>query len=369
MIKRIGILTFHAAHNYGSMLQAYALQTYLCRQGYEVVVINNRCFSQKYFYSNPRSIITKYSIKRFFRSPIIFIEDIKKWRLFESFLTTHLHLSKEHMRLIQTESQIRDELQLDAIITGGDQIWNMNCLDTSLSYYLPFETPGIRRIAFSPSMGGMRWWKPDGYKQLLRSLLSGYDFISVREKQASDFISSLLGKTIPQIADPTLLLSLSDYKQLFGESPLVKGKYIFYYAPQPDKRISQFALSFAHKKHIDRIVSSNITPEEKRGFIHKNASGPLEFLNLVYNAEVVCGRSLHLAIFSIIFHKPFFIIGTSIDERMKSWLDLFGLYSHYSLCDEGIGHVQFEVEDWIQVDTIIQRERRTAELFLKEALE
>ena len=40
MAKKIGILTFHYAHNYGAVLQAYALKTKLQRMGYEVQVLN-----------------------------------------------------------------------------------------------------------------------------------------------------------------------------------------------------------------------------------------------------------------------------------------------------------------------------------------
>ena len=367
MIKRIGILTFHASHNYGSMLQAYALQTYLLRMGYEVMIVNYRSLSQKSFYRNPLTLLTKKTRKRFFASPVLFREDIQKWFKFERFLGSYLHCSREHAKLLQTERQINDELGLDAIIVGGDQIWNLNCIDASISYYLPFETPGIRRISFAPSMGCLQIWKPDGYKAMLHALLSGFDFLSVREEQASRFISSLLGKTIPQIADPTILLSLSDYRGLIGDSPLVKGKYVFYYSPHADHRISQFALSFAQSYHLD-IVSSNITPQERIGFIHKNASGPLEFLNLLYHAEIVCGCSLHLAIFAILLHKPFFIIGTSVDERMKSWLELFGLYSHYVLYNDGMDQILYEVKDWRQIDAIVLEERQKAEQYLKTAL-
>ena len=36
---KIGILTFHYAHNYGAMLQAYALSTWLNNNGYDAVII------------------------------------------------------------------------------------------------------------------------------------------------------------------------------------------------------------------------------------------------------------------------------------------------------------------------------------------
>ena len=37
---KIGILTFHLAHNYGAVLQCYALQEVLGRMGHQVSIIN-----------------------------------------------------------------------------------------------------------------------------------------------------------------------------------------------------------------------------------------------------------------------------------------------------------------------------------------
>lgn len=41
MIKT-GTVTFHASHNYGAVLQAYALQRYLLSLGYKNEIINLR---------------------------------------------------------------------------------------------------------------------------------------------------------------------------------------------------------------------------------------------------------------------------------------------------------------------------------------
>ena len=45
---KIGILTFHCAHNYGAVLQCYALQEYLKHLGHDVYVINYRPSYLKY---------------------------------------------------------------------------------------------------------------------------------------------------------------------------------------------------------------------------------------------------------------------------------------------------------------------------------
>ena len=39
-MKKVGIITFHASHNYGSMLQAYALQQVVKSFGNECEIIN-----------------------------------------------------------------------------------------------------------------------------------------------------------------------------------------------------------------------------------------------------------------------------------------------------------------------------------------
>lgn len=42
-MKKIGILTFHWADNYGAVLQAYALRKYLSQNGYNAEVVNYNC--------------------------------------------------------------------------------------------------------------------------------------------------------------------------------------------------------------------------------------------------------------------------------------------------------------------------------------
>ena len=62
MIKHVGILTFHASHNYGSMLQAYALQTYLERKGLNVTIINQRNLAQRLLYVKPGQLLKRKDI-------------------------------------------------------------------------------------------------------------------------------------------------------------------------------------------------------------------------------------------------------------------------------------------------------------------
>ena len=63
MRKTVGIITFHDSINYGALLQAYALQSYIQSLGFEVDIINyknkERTFAQVKGLKKIRSIIWK----------------------------------------------------------------------------------------------------------------------------------------------------------------------------------------------------------------------------------------------------------------------------------------------------------------------
>ena len=46
---KVGIITFHAATNYGAVLQAFALQKYIMSMGHKCVLIDYRTASQEDF--------------------------------------------------------------------------------------------------------------------------------------------------------------------------------------------------------------------------------------------------------------------------------------------------------------------------------
>ena len=133
---RIGVITFHASHNYGSMLQAWALQTYLEKSGHSVEIINFRSRIQRSIYHKPISIcrgdVALASIKRI----LLFSQSIKplykKWHLFENFLVDELKIS-EVFHTIDDLATLND--RYDLLICGSDQIWNTNAPDSGEAYY------------------------------------------------------------------------------------------------------------------------------------------------------------------------------------------------------------------------------------------
>ena len=150
-MKKVGVITFHASHNYGSMLQAYALQQVILGMGYDCEIINFRSIAQKEQYKPIFLVGTLYGkFVRFIIQAMYALDILKKHRLFERFLRENLILSsKEYTTLEDLENA---DFNYDYYISGSDQIWNVQAHDFNYAYFLPFVRLG-KRIAYAPSMG------------------------------------------------------------------------------------------------------------------------------------------------------------------------------------------------------------------------
>lgn len=318
---KIGIITFHAAHNYGSMLQAYALQTYLEQQGHHVEIINFRSKIQRERYSKVCSFANIHNIKSSIKRILLARNTIKplnkKWYLFEDFLASHLHLTKEYNTLEQLKEASFD---YDYIITGSDQIWNTNAFDFSPAYFATFAKPYIKKIAYAPSMGP----EPESLnKNYIKTLLNGYVAVSVREERTKNFLEeNHIYEPVKVVLDPTMLLNVNEYACLYSDKPLISEKYIFYYTPggiRPE--FMEMAERIGDTYDLPVITDGAYYSKDMRPYKRVKQYlevGPSEFLNLVKNASVVCGASFHLMVFAILFNKDFYCINGDIDSRMNN---------------------------------------------------
>lgn len=322
---KIGILTFHASHNFGSMLQNYALQQFLIAEGHTVETINLRNEKQRYMYNYPlylgRNSSTLLSLLGKFRDPRWLITECRRWNIFEDFLKRQLILTKEY----KNWETIKDDLpyyNYDAIIVGGDQIWNTFCYDFDWSYFLPDIIKPVKKIAFSPSFGNAipRTQKDEALVSKIKKYLEDFDYLSVREKDASDYLQKIVNRSIPDIADPTLLVDPSIYLKLMKE-PIIKEPYIYYYTPSHVYDINAEDIAIELAKELGIKIITSYPRFLRKTSMTSVVSGPIEFLNLLYNAQIVIGKSYHLVIFSILFHKNFITIKRKNDARVDSLLN------------------------------------------------
>lgn len=349
MKKKVGIITFHASHNYGSMLQAYALQQVVLGMGFDCEIINFRTERQKKMY---RPDFCQGGIYERFKRLIVQLPYInqlyKKSSLFEDFLKNDLILSdREYTTLEDLE---RETFHYDYYISGSDQIWNTICLDFDWAYFLPFVKQG-KKIAYAPSMGPYPECqvKVDNLN-FISSLLRDYNCLSVREPRTADFIHKSFVDRIQVTLDPTLLLSSKQWNDLIDVTPIIQGDYIFLYSPKFEYFYPAYELAEdISNRYGIKVVLSRVPKywcDKKRwcNFEIRADVGPKEFLNLCKNAKLVCCDSFHAVVFSILLQKPFVVVSGMEDSRIANLLHLTGLQNHSIELKGEIGDSIFDTD-------------------------
>ena len=322
-MKKVGILTFHNAINYGAVLQTYALYKVLINLGAQTKVIDYRAsFNEKRFakkklkyWVNPRNIYNAL-----FRNSYQTFNN----KIFDDFIQSHICLT----------SPIRDKSGLyslndefDCFISGSDQVWNLACTENDESYFLDFVTDVSKRNSYAASIGYTEFPpdKVDKYKSLLQNINN----ISVREKEAVGLISTLIGRDVQHVLDPTLLLNKEEWNVLIdGISRPEHEEYMLLYLMSEDKELINFAKTHA-KKHGLKIIYINQRFFKMKGANNIKDISPQLWLSYIYNAQVVVTNSFHGLIFSLNFKTDVYTkyIPRSIaNSRLSTVIDIFDLH-------------------------------------------
>ncbi len=315
-MKRIGILTFQKTHNYGALLQAYALCTKISQFNNNCSIINYYSpYFKKIYGLTPR----KNNLINFFKNMITLPKEINKYFKFNSF-RKYLNLTEP----VCPENLIKLNDKFDIFIVGSDQVWNEKLQNNDLNYFLNFVQDNKKKVAYSASFGinFLNEYQQSRYKPLL----SSFSKISVREKQAQDIMRNLLNINVLTTLDPTLLLNISEWKKI---AILPKtDNYILLYLVHHDKKIINFTYDLAKEKNLRILfISPNIIKKIKAEYIFPT---PQEFVGYFLKAKYIVTNSFHGTCFSINFNKTFFIDllpkeNASVNSRLENILDIFHL--------------------------------------------
>ena len=306
-------MTFHSGLNYGASLQAYALKCVLNSKNLDTSVIDFRKEKSygdnfwKNFFSCARLARCIYEIP--------YSKQIKKKKKqFERFVCEEL---TEKKTCLVTEDAIENVTQsYQALIFGSDQIWNLDprIYDRSKVFFADFDYSG-KKYAYSASFGEDISFANEHKKYIIKQL-TGFRSISVREKSGQEFLVEN-GIDAVHTVDPTLLLKKEEWEKLIKDTAIVKGKYILYYSVNCRRYSWEIAKKLSELTHMPVI---NLVEHPKvfmAGFKNCYDKGPLEFLNIIKNAEYVVTNSFHGVAFSINFKKRFAPVFQTIDGKIQ----------------------------------------------------
>lgn len=331
---KIGILTLPLHHNYGGVLQAYALVMVLRKFGFDPILLNRRVNNGNCVRIILRNILSY--IKRLYKSYILrdksyilcnpFVLEYPYGPLYR-FITQKIPRCN---RIIssKTLSQYICNHKLDVVIVGSDQVWRQEYSPCITDFFLSIEPKhDFRKIAYAASFGTEECDIDSDKRQACISGLKNFDAISVRELSGLKILRNTFGFEGKLVLDPTLLLSAYDYESLFeGFSKSTNSSGLVSYILDDSE----------DKLFIWRDVKSQYNIEAHvnlKCFSFRKPQGDYviptleEWLLAFHNADYVVTDSFHGCVFSIIFKKQFVVIANPNRglDRFYSLLDNLNL--------------------------------------------
>lgn len=308
---KIGILTYQYAMNYGALLQAYALKTYLENIGHTVEILN---YDTSYLYAQNRSLKSKI-VSNGWNIVKNMLGAKKKKQVFDKFRQNYLRLNDY---VIRSKEELKKYLKgkgFDAFIVGSDQVWNPEINGKDDTYYLNF-TDRAMKISYAASFGVSSLNQED-LNEIIEYLKT-FSAISVREKTGMEILKEL-DKGIEVVLDPVFLPHIETWNKLAGMTANINGKYMLCYVMPGDKELESKIEELArqYKRNTGNQVIFLGRKEYKK--FKKDgrdlvSTAPWEFVNLFKNADVIVTNSFHGTAFSIIFNKLFYSL---INRNLK----------------------------------------------------
>lgn len=364
---RIRIITCHDVYNFGASLQAYALQEYLRSAGHIVEIID-----YKPDYLSRHFRLTAIENPQYDKCIIKFLYllaklpgrlyALKRKASFDRFTKSYLLLTKRQFH--SNEELKEDKSDIDAYIAGSDQIWNTyfnNGRDSA--FYLDFVPKGKIKISYAASFATADIIPQ--YREFVRKMLDRFDMVTVREKKSLPLLYSLGRTDAIAVCDPVFLLDDSSWQVLIKGYKKYPEKYMLVYDSEKSDTLKQVALEIA--KNLQLKIYNVSTA--KLGYADKNLrnSSPLDFLNLIIQAQYVISNSFHASAFSILFHKQFCVVNRTekINIRMES------LLSDYNLSDRLVANFSSQLLtpiDYQLIDSMLEENVKKSKLFLSSVL-
>jgi hypothetical protein len=359
-------------HNYGAILQAYALKETLKRLcgNAKVEVINyipaidNEKKYRHYFYRalKANSILLKVKTALFLL--LQFPKTYKRQYKVRSFINKHLEMSPNTYQLF------KENYDYDVFILGSDQIWNKGIL----GYYDnvlwgDFTKNQDAKIISYAASGAVRILEKEDLTYI-ESNLNKMHAISVREMSFKNLLQPLTYKTITTTLDPTLLANPEIFNSI-AKKPRIQGKYVLIYtlsdcASELRKVAEQIAKELKAELHTITLQNDKWLTKKS---IHETCS-PQEFLGLFKHAEFVLTNSFHGTAFSLIFQKEFltFLSNQPKDERIISLLSILEL-DHKAILKTENALINWRVKtSWDSVLQKLNIEKQRSTTFLMDAI-
>ena len=391
---RVGILTLHSQINYGGVLQAFALQNVLLCRGVRIEVID-------YWMHN------NAPLKGLFVGPLAgalacwiagvillcgrwmdTIRRVRTWRFI------HERLSLTNYHFTTWKEMEGQDLDLDCLVVGSDQVWGPWEND---DFFLVGAPKHIPAISYAASFG--KRCVLDVLEPRYGALLDRFSAISVREAKSVQLVASV-GHQATHVLDPTQLLSAARWRELLAlperrKKPVLVCYFMCQYCS--DWLLTRLAAlrTFAKRMgyRVEILVNDSVSTVphsptellrherrtirywwESRGLRVLHGAGPREFMKAFAGATCVLSNSFHALQFASIFGLNARIIRSSEKDRsdmFERFTDFQAKYVQGPLFADDVGDALASLERGEAVsydEAALAADRERSLTWLREAL-
>ena len=301
-------------YNYGGVLQFYALQYVLRKEGFECEIV---------FFHNDEKV--SFVCLNLYRQIILKIKIFIASKLFRKKnmkLDNKLRKRKEKIDAFKKQyySEFVDEKNVDlksydAFICGSDQIWNPAW--ARRRSFLEFVPESVNKIIYAASLGCENLTEEQ--KKCFKPRIERLNYVSVREESAKVILQTFIDKPqIELVLDPTLLLSRKEWINIKKNTNYKNYIFTYFLGEYSDKL--SYLSTFAREKglKIINIVYASGEREDINDFgdIQIIDADPSEFLGLIDGADYIFTDSFHACVFSMLFKKEFYVFQRDGSKQM-----------------------------------------------------
>lgn len=349
---KVGIITmYHNAYNYGAQLQARALTAVITNMGYYCEQIRydaskesypfkakfiNKILDKGLFLYIKEGVKNKVKYKIQDYKQIQILDKIeKRKRSFDNFAEETPHSRRIYN--LDTIESCKDIY--DIFITGSDQVFNPYYYNRA--FLLEFvNTP--KKLSYAASIGLESLNEKE--RELLRSRLTSFNMISVREKSGKRILSKLLPE--PKITvdlDPTLLIEPLYWKRLaeYHQAEICEP-YLFCYFLGDEKKLRDEAQRISKLLKLKLVTIKNAIGKyqaaDSYDTIELIDDSPEGFNSAIANATFILTDSFHGTAFSIIHEKNFYVYKRNFSDKNSGDSRILDLLKELKIEDRWISN-------------------------------
>ena len=352
--KRVGIITLSFAYNYGAMLQAYALKSFINEKGGDAAIIPYfPSFFRKQYSISPLSKGISFKRRAF---NLVYYPlrhgQISKFELFKREMLYSSDGSDEFEGEFQLTLNCRS---YDVIVYGSDQIWNPRIVNNDPSYF--GRSIHKTKVSYAASIGDAKIIDFDTRE--LGELLKDFTRVSVREPYARDMIMQNLGIEVEVVCDPVFLLNKDSWAAI--EQDINKtDQYVLVYLLREDMDLINRAIEYASAHDCELCVIHPMMIKTIKSVKTIGDVGPREFLYLIHHAECVVTNSFHALAFCLLFKKK--TIHTPNKESPERTLNILSRLELGNL--KAPFFVDFETVDETGIESLIETSKKFIERYI-----